>query len=301
MIDSNRQYLQTELPSDVFNSGNGDIKNFNGRAVKVAVNGNGTRSLSDLGDYGTYQSNKAATDAMNASKAAMDTKFAQDRNDVNAYNTKFQNTFDTANNAINEKYQIPNQVAALGALKTRINDLTFNSGNTGQGGYSSNDQVDRAISQNYLPNYNNAISNLGTSETAANNELNTALTPVINEGNTLESRLAREMTGFTQEQQDQLSVLLQKMQGNQALTQQERAQANTLAAQEDDYQHQLELLKAKGSDYVTVGAGQNLVDPSTGKVIFTGPYKPTGGSGGTNPFLGSATIENDPLGLGLTG
>lgn len=48
-IDPNYQYKQFELPADIFNSGNGDIKNFNGQQVRITVNPNGTRSLTPVG------------------------------------------------------------------------------------------------------------------------------------------------------------------------------------------------------------------------------------------------------------
>ena len=73
MFDSGKQYTQNELPSDVFNAGSGaggNIVNYNGHAVQVYNNGNGTRKLVDLGDYNSYQAtNKAQSDY----KAATDT------------------------------------------------------------------------------------------------------------------------------------------------------------------------------------------------------------------------------------
>lgn len=39
------EYRQDQLPSDIFNSSNGDVKEFNGQQVKITVNNNGTRTL----------------------------------------------------------------------------------------------------------------------------------------------------------------------------------------------------------------------------------------------------------------
>lgn len=47
-MDQNRQYNQGDLPSDIFNASDGDVKTFNGQQVRVKNNGNGTRSLSPL-------------------------------------------------------------------------------------------------------------------------------------------------------------------------------------------------------------------------------------------------------------
>lgn len=64
-IDPNKQYLQSELPSNVFNAGSGDVVNYNGQAVKVGVNNNGTRSLTSLGDYGAYNTQQQTQQAEN--------------------------------------------------------------------------------------------------------------------------------------------------------------------------------------------------------------------------------------------
>lgn len=53
-MDYGHQYTQGELPSDVFNSSNGDIRSFNGQQVKVTVNDNGTRTLSPYTDTSSY-------------------------------------------------------------------------------------------------------------------------------------------------------------------------------------------------------------------------------------------------------
>ncbi len=47
-IDPSRQYQFSELPQDIVNSSNGDIKTYNGQQVHVIVNNNNTRSLVPL-------------------------------------------------------------------------------------------------------------------------------------------------------------------------------------------------------------------------------------------------------------
>jgi hypothetical protein len=90
-MDFNKQYLQSELPSDVFNAGNGDVKNFNGQQVKVTVNGNGTRSLAPTGGAGgsgsdpialaqkmrdfTVQSNQPAIASLQQNKTDLQGKY----------------------------------------------------------------------------------------------------------------------------------------------------------------------------------------------------------------------------------
>lgn len=75
-IDPNNQYKQSDLPAEVFNAGSGaggNIVNYNGQAVQVYNNGNGTRKLVPQGDWASYQSGQSAKQASSDYQAAIGT------------------------------------------------------------------------------------------------------------------------------------------------------------------------------------------------------------------------------------
>lgn len=124
------------------------------------------------------------------------------------------------------------------------------------------------------------------------------LQPYQMEGKVLGERLAREATGYTQERQNELSVLLQKMQDQQQLTLAEMQRVQKLADDEKSFERQKELIRLgqqndmeklaaqNRNNPITVGAGASVYDPSTGQ-FKQAPIQPLFGGG-------SGVSENKP-------
>lgn len=91
-----QEYRQDQLPPEIFNSGDGDIKTFNGQRVRVKVNSNGTRSLEPLSQDELFreatnrqleaarqaqqmqlEANKPAIESLTAHKSSLDQKYAE--------------------------------------------------------------------------------------------------------------------------------------------------------------------------------------------------------------------------------
>jgi len=71
------------------------------------------------------------------------------------------------------------------------------------------------------------------------------LLPLQTEAGMISSRLAQAMTGWTTERQGQLDQLLEKLKGGNELSKQELVNAGEMAKQEEDFLHQVQLLKEK--------------------------------------------------------
>lgn len=122
-----------------------------------------------------------------------------------------------------------------------------------------------------------ATANQQFGETQYTQRLNDFIQPFTLEASFLSDALAREFTGFTQENQNELSLTLQKMQNQQALSLAEINKANTLAQQEQDYLNQLRLMQAKAGTDVSsqvsleqqlknLGLGSYYQKPKVGSV-----------------------------------
>ena len=89
----------------------------------------------------------------------------------------------------------------------------------------------------------------------------------------MNDRLAREATGYSQEQQRELDGLLAAIKNGTDLTTAQMDQAVRLAQIESDYNKALEVAKigaAKPADqnrYITLGDGAMLFDTQTGQIV----------------------------------
>lgn len=288
-IDQSRQYLQSELPQDVFNAGHGEIRNFNGRAVKVGVNGNGTRSLADLGDWGTYQQGKAITDAQAANKSEMNARFTQNRNDLSSAIDSYTRAIPGVTQAAQDKFGVNTLLGMTNALESRISDLKDNISGYGAGGTASAGQVDKAINNKYLPQYNSSASNLGRAATLAQGEISTNLSPYTTRINTLNEQIARESSGYSQEQQNELTALLTKYQTGVQMSENEKNRMNQLAVADKQFDNEIKKLSATidanknnpQNRYVNIGNGDQLYDVLTGKIVANNPKTFAGSAGGS--------------------
>lgn len=222
-------------------------------------------------------------------KAETDARFASNKAELGAYNTKFGEAVPKIMDETYSKYAIPDQVGGVNALNARIKDLQFNTSGSGAGGYASGAQVDKALQLNYIPNFNTAAQNLNNSLGAAQSEIGTRLTPYQVEGNLLNERIARETTGYSQQQQNELDSLLTVYQTGVQMAENEKNRMNQLAVQEKQFEQQKQLLaeeaKTKQSNgLITVGSGSFIYNPATGQ--WSSPPK-SGGGGIQNRSLES--------------
>lgn len=250
----------------------------NGRTFK----GNPGQGWTDITDQvqadnaaQALKDSQAKIDAANAAdKAANDARFAQDKTDVTDFNTKFSTAVPGIINDTSDKYQLGDLLGQSNALNTRVKNLQGNLTNEGAGGYANANQVDAAINSRYLPAAQTAVSNLQTGTQLAQNEENTLLTPYTTEATLLNDRLAREATGYTTEQQNELDSLVSQMNAGVSLSQTQIQQATALATAEKEYQNNLDLQNLKNSAttsdsnrYITIGDGSQLYDTQTGQIV----------------------------------
>lgn len=101
-------------------------------------------------------------------------------------------------------------------------------------------------------------------------------------------RAARLMTGFTTDQQNELTILLEKIHRQQSLTDQETQRAFELSKLEKQYElerNNFKYQQENSSSTQTVSLGNNktaLIDSKTGKVINTYGGSSSGGSGASS-------------------
>lgn len=125
------------------------------------------------------------------------------------------------------------------------------------------------------------------------------LRPIEAKINALSDRFAREMSGFDQDSQNALNLVLAKLQREQTLSDQEWQSANALLQREDEYNKQKDLLSYEASLKKS-----NQAAPTDPSKYFTTPGSATVQSGGGSAVVsggGSGFSYNDWLGLGNEG
>jgi len=115
-----------------------------------------------------------------------------------------------------------------------------------------------------LRDINQLIANLGMQESQQYGALDQAKSAI-------QSMASGEAIGAAQNIYGQQQTAATN-QAQLALQQLQNQQAQQWKQKEYDY-------ATSQPNYMTVGAGQNLIDPSTGQVIYSGPYKPESGGG----------------------
>jgi len=231
--------------------------------------GNPGTDWSLVGPAGDNPSNtggqqQAITDALDKQRAGFDKLVTAGKNDITDFLTRYSTAVPQTINDVTGKYKIPEQTNIVNSLNSRIQDLQGNTSNSGAGGFASAGQVDAAINSRYLPQFNTAVSNLGTSSTAANNEIATRLTPYTTEASMLNDRLAREMTGFTAEQQTQLQTLVDQLNAGVTLTGQQLQYAEELAKAKYSYDQALATAQTENLQPQSITAGNWVYDPASG-------------------------------------
>lgn len=141
-------------------------------------------------------------------------------------------------------------------------------------------------------NTQNAENTLNTRLGYAKDDWNRQLLPLNSEQNFLTDRMARETSLYTQDNQNELNAIIQKVQNGITLSEGEKNRAQQLAIAEKGYENALKVATsnnqpAKTSPFMTVGEGSSIFNTSTGQQVYTAPktYAPGTGTSGTNNYL----------------
>lgn len=148
--------------------------------------------------------------------------------------------------------------------------------------------------------YNTANANTSTLLGATQADQATALKPLELQINATSDRFAREITGFTTTRQNELDVLLTKLNTEQKLRSDEWAAAQQLAESERSYQRQRSLIASEQNQR------QSAIDTLTGKAgnKVVGGYAAKGNGGvaftdqGGNPISAAKFAQNNGVGIG---
>ncbi|MDI6808201.1 MAG: hypothetical protein QME66_04350 [Candidatus Eisenbacteria bacterium] len=124
------------------------------------------------------------------------------------------------------------------------------------------------------------------------------LQPVLLRIDRMSDRFSREMTGFTQDKQTQLTLLLDKMQSDRQLSQLEWQQANQLAAAEREFAQQKQLLEQQfahqekqallGYEKIDLGNRVAITDKQ-GNILR---YEPKGKVPGSGSGTGGTALDS---------
>ena len=123
------------------------------------------------------------------------------------------------------------------------------------------------VAQEAVTQEQNAETNLATQLGYGVADQTKQLQPIITQGTMLSDQIAREMTGFTTDNENALNAILTDIKNEQTVSQADLDRANDLA------KAQLQYTNAK----TTLSSGQTVVD-NTGKVIYTAPTSTSGTS-----------------------
>ena len=123
------------------------------------------------------------------------------------------------------------------------------------------------VAQEAVTQEQNAETNLATQLGYGVADQTKQLQPIITQGTMLSDQIAREMTGFTTDNENALNAILTDIKNEQTVSQADLDRANDLA------KAQLQYTNAK----TTLSPGQTVVD-NTGKVIYTAPTSTSGTS-----------------------
>lgn len=287
MNPSNNYYDQVKNTGVLNGTSYNDINKYKAAGGNNVINsGDSTPSYGTGGNYdpmalmNSYQ--KMLTDQAAQNKTAMDARFASNKNELNTFNTTYKDAATNTANAVSDKYKLPDQVGMVNALDSRIQDLSGNLSNTGAGGYASAGQVDKAINTNYLPRFNTAIGNLTRSSTAANQEYNQNIAPYQTQAQLLNDRIARESTGYTTEQTNELDGLLKLINDGVTLSGQQMDRLNKLSELENTYAT-AKYTADKNNQYPQVQPGNGIYNTQTGQYSTYYPSSTTGGTSTNDP------------------
>ena len=114
---------------------------------------------------------------------------------------------------------------------------------------------------------------LGTRLGYLQNDWNRQLLPLTTEKDFLTDRFAREASMYTQDNQNELSAILDKIKNGVTISENERQRAHDLSVAEKNYENQLKIANIqfapKAQDpWQSISSGGTLYNTSTGKSIY---------------------------------
>lgn len=205
-----------------------------------------------------------------AQKSALDVRVAADKQELGDYNARFASTVPAVQDEVYSKYRIPQQVDAVGALNTRIQQLKTGAGmGETAGGYANAGQVDKALQTGYIPAFNTAAGNLNTSLQVGQTEIGNRLLPISSEGKILTDRIARDRASYSQQDQNELDVLMQQYVTGTQLADNQIARMHQLAVNEQQYQNEIKKMEREselggGDEDKRYLSGGQFYDTQTG-------------------------------------
>lgn len=260
-LQSGRQYLQSDLPDNLFNISNGQTVNYNGRQYRGSVNGNGTRSFEALSpSFGNNSSSSFNIpqvnfdDVLAKQKASMDDLFSKQ----NQQQTDFINSYKSA---IDNQEKLPDMQArvegelGLPALRQNAQNLQntlfkmpITQRDATRGFDVNQNQLDRIIAQKeseLAPSAELASQNALNAENVANSRIGYGiqqqqkeLSPFQTQASMLADSLARQFTGWTDQNKNELDTLLTKYTSGVQMSIADMNRLTQLSMQENDHEFQ---------------------------------------------------------------
>ena len=245
----------------------------------------------------------AGVNAATANSAKLANLFASQRGESNNFLGRYtgainnQETSSAMADRIGSELGLPQMRANSQGLQNTLFNLpsTYSAATTGHDVNAN--QLSRIVGQKQselAPAAALAQSNVSSAENSLNTRLGygqadqaKALLPYGMESNLMSDTFARETTGYTNAMQGELDAIIGKMNAGVTLSEGEKNRAQALASAEMGYQNALkvaEINKKQDSPYISVGEGNSIFDPKTGRFVATAPktYAPNGGSAGGN-------------------
>ncbi|HEX9060857.1 MAG TPA: hypothetical protein VF941_11815 [Clostridia bacterium] len=234
-----------------------------------------------IGGNGTGDQAQSFFDPTNLASRQNQTNFgnlvASNTKAVTDFLGNYKTDVATAQDTANTKFNVPTFENLVTGLNSRINDLEFNTSNsgggsvgaTGAGGFSTMGQVDTALSSRYLPQLNTAQQNLGTAAGLAQTYVGQALQPDQAYATLLANNIDTAMSGLTATQQTQMQGIIAKLNAGVALTTAEINAGEAYAATVLNNANSITLEKIRAA-YTPIGAGSTLINPNTGTIINPG-------------------------------
>lgn len=250
-----QEYRQDQLPPEIFNSGNGDVKTYNGQRVRVIVNNNGTRTLEPLSQDELFreatnrqleaarqaqqmqiEANKPAIESLTAHKTGLDQKYAELLQSIDAsQNVAVDKQTLATNNEMARRglsadsgVSQQEQARAVAPVTAEFGQLKAQTGTGRERDLTGLAETIAGLQAGNVPNSLNFASNLGSYELQAQQIANNFLLGKE------QNQLGRDTLDFNRTQ-------------------------NT------------------SNPFMTVSEGQGIYDTSTGKLLYTQPktYKAT--------------------------
>lgn len=234
-----------------------------------------------IGGNGTGDQARSFFDPTNLTSRQNQTNFSNLVDSNTKAVTDFLGNYKTdvtnAQNTANDKFNVPTFENLVTGLTSRINDLEFNSsnsgggsvGNTGAGGFSNMGQIDAALSSRYLPQLNTAQQNLGTASNLAQTYVDQQTKPDQAYATLLANNITTAMAGLTDTQKTQMDGIIAKLNAGVSLTTEEMRTGEAYAQSVLDNATKMTLGKLSAA-YTPIAPGSTLINPSTGTIINPG-------------------------------